>query len=1026
MNGVERKMLNLFQGALAYYEEEKGTFCFCHCSDKIKILLGYTPSYFDEHFMDDALGLLRDEDRLKVEEAIESAKEKHLGINVYAPVKENNHTGRWFEMACWEEGERYYLLLSGMSQETQLYQSIADENADNIYVIGKENYELLYANDLKHALWNVEGKEAAKCYQYLYGRTMPCPHCTLNTHNVQKEMPQETDFEEEGRCFTTHFKEIEWNGIPAYIKYVRDTTEEVKVKREKERLEKYFETVLKYLPGGVAVVHHELNGSLKPEYLSNGFAEMVNMPMEEAWEMYRTNALSGVHPDDREYVKKNLDRCIRENCEREALQYRLKTGEGNYIWVNTKFSVIQCDGGDAMVYADYHDITEEKEMQEKLRQQYRDQIFQHYLVSDANTLILGHCNITENKIIEIEDRTNSRLLERFGYVREDFFTGIGTLIADEKERQQFYEKFLNEPSIRAFEAGIKEILMPCYVNLPDTAEGRYVLFKVNLVETPDTGDITGILTITDITEKTIQEKIIKMLSSLNYDLVADVDLVHDKYEVVSGGDVNIDEIQGSQSARVKRVVEELVVDTEKEYVREMMDPVKMLEYLQDRESYSFRYSVKTEDGTIFTKNMLVCAIDLRMGRIGLVRTDVTDMLAAERKVKYDLEKALSEAEKASRVKSEFLSSMSHDIRTPMNAIVGMTALASANISNQEKIQDYLKKISISSQHLLSLINDILDMSQIEQSKIHMNLQTLHMDEVIDQIFSIMTSQAKDGGLQFIVEKEEIKHHCFRGDMLRIKQILINLLSNAFKFTSEGGKVLFRTEEIPADSSKNVRYCFIISDTGIGMTQEFMEHLFEPFCRSEKVNKVEGTGLGLSITKGLVELMGGKIQVESQVNQGTTFRIELEFEQVEERINHITGVKESMKEESLEGRHFLLVEDNMINSEILGELLQMRGATYVLKENGQEAVEEFKNTSPGTYDAILMDIQMPVMNGHDATREIRKLPRPDAKTIVIVAMTANAFAEDVQKALDAGMNGHVAKPVDMKLLCNTLAGLMEKK
>lgn len=952
-------------GLLAYYEEEKGTFCCCHCSDKIKILLGYTPSYFDEHFMDDALGLLRDEDRLKVEEAIVSAKEKHLGINVYAPVKENNHTGRWFEMACWEEGERYYLLLSGMSQETQLYQSIADENADNIYVIGKENYELLYANDLKHALWNVEGKEAAKCYQYLYGRTMPCPHCTLKTHNVQKEMLQETDFEEEGRCFTTHFKEIEWNGIPAYIKYVRDTTEEVKVKREKERLEKYFETVLKYLPGGVAVVHHELNGSLKP-------------------------------------------------------------GEGNYIWVNTKFSVIQCNGGDAMVYADYHDITEEKEMQEKLRQQYRDQIFQHYLVSDANTLILGHCNITENKIIEIEDRTNSRLLERFGYVREDFFTGIGTLIADEKERQQFYEKFLNEPSIRAFEAGIKEILMPCYVNLPDTAEGRYVLFKVNLVETPDTGDITGILTITDITEKTIQEKIIKMLSSLNYDLVADVDLVHDKYEVVSGGDVNIDEIQGSQSARVKRVVEELVVDTEKEYVREMMDPVKMLEYLQDRESYSFRYSVKTEDGTIFTKNMLVCAIDLRMGRIGLVRTDVTDMLAAERKVKYDLEKALSEAEKASRVKSEFLSSMSHDIRTPMNAIVGMTALASANISNQEKIQDYLKKISISSQHLLSLINDILDMSQIEQSKIHMNLQTLHMDEVIDQIFSIMTSQAKDGGLQFIVEKEEIKHHCFRGDMLRIKQILINLLSNAFKFTSEGGKVLFRTEEIPADSSKNVRYCFIISDTGIGMTQEFMEHLFEPFCRSEKVNKVEGTGLGLSITKGLVELMGGKIQVESQVNQGTTFRIELEFEQVEERIDHVTGVKESMKEESLEGRHFLLVEDNLINSEILGELLQMRGATYVLKENGQEAVEEFKNTSPGTYDAILMDIQMPVMNGHDATREIRKLPRPDAKTIVIVAMTANAFAEDVQKALDAGMNGHVAKPVDMKLLCNTLAGLMEKK
>ncbi|MDY4668602.1 MAG: ATP-binding protein [Oliverpabstia sp.] len=1024
MNRVEMKMLNLLQGGLARYEEEKGNFCFYHCPDRVKVLLGYKVSYFDEHFMDDALGLLRDDDRPKVEAAIESAKEKHMGIKIYSPVKEKNNNGKWFEMVCWEEGEDYYLLLSGMSQETQLFQCIADENADNIYVIGKENYELLYANDLKHALWNEEGTEAAKCYEYIYGRTQPCAHCTLNNHKIQ-DIPQETSFEEEGRCFTTHFKEIEWNGTPAYVKYVRDITEEVKVKREKERLEKYFETVLKYLPGGVAVVHHELNGALTPEYLSDGFAEMVNMPMEEAWEMYKSNALSGVHPDDREYVKQNLDRCIREKCEREALQYRLKTGTGDYIWVNTKFSVIQCEGGDAMVYADYHDITEEKEMQEKLRQQYRDQIFQHYLVSDANTLILGHCNITKNRIIEIEDRTNSQLLERFGYVREDFFRGIGTLVVDEKERQQFYERYLNEPSARAFENGVTEVLMPCYVNLPNNAEGRYVLFKVNLVETPDTGDITGILTVTDITEKTIQEKIIKVLSSLNYDLVVDVDLLHDRYEVVSGGDINIEDTQGRQSARVRRVVEELVIDTEKEYVKEMLDPVKMQERLKKKDSYSFRYSIKTGDDTILTKNMLVCAIDLRMGRIGLVRTDVTDMLAAERKVKYDLERALSEAEKASRVKSEFLSSMSHDIRTPMNAIVGMTALASANVSNPEKIQDYLKKISVSSQHLLSLINDILDMSQIEQSKIHMNLQLLHMDEVIDQIFSIMTSQAKEKSLQFVVEKEGITHPCFRGDMLRIKQILINLLSNAFKFTAEGGKVVFRTEEIPANSNRNVRYCFVVSDTGIGMTPEFMKHLFEPFCRSEKVNKVEGTGLGLSITKGLVDLMNGKIQVESQVNQGTTFRIELEFEQVEERIDHITGVKESMQEESLEGRHFLLVEDNMINSEILGELLQMRGATYVLKENGQEAVEEFKNTSPGTYDAILMDIQMPIMNGHDATREIRKLSRPDAKTIVIVAMTANAFAEDVQKALSAGMNGHVAKPVDMKLLCNTLAGLMDR-
>lgn len=1024
MSHVAEKVLNVLQGALAVYDEEKGTFCFRHCPERIKRLLGYEVSDFDEHFMQDALGLLLDEDRANVEEAILAAKSNHIGIKIYSPVREKTSRVKWFEMECWEDEGKYYLLLGGMSQETQLFQSIADENADNIYVIEKESYHLLYANDLKHALWNEEGREAAKCYEHICGKSEPCSHCTLHSHDADG-IPHEARIEEEGRCYLTRFKETEWNGVSAYIKYVRDVSEEVKVKREKERLEKYFETVLKYLPGGVAVVHHELNGTLMPEYLSNGFAEMVEMPMEEAWDMYKKNALSGVHPDDREYVKENLDRCIREKCEREALQYRLKKGNGGYIWVNTKFSVIQCDEGDAMVYADYHDITEEKELQEALRQQYRDKIFQHYLVTDANALILGHCNITQNRIIEIEDRTNSNLLERFGYVREDFFKGIGTLVVDEKERQQFYEKYLNEPSVRAFENGVKEVLLPCYIELPERTGGKYVLFKVNLVETPDTGDITGILTVTDITEKTIQEKIIKMLSSLDYDLVADVDLIHDRYEVVSGGDVNIEETHGSQIARVNRIVEELVVDMEKEYVRDMLDPSKMMERLKDRDFYSFRYSVKIGADTILTKNMIVCAIDLRMGRVCFVRTDVTEILETERRVKYDLEKALLEAEKASKVKSEFLSSMSHDIRTPMNAIVGMTALASADVSNPEKIQDYLKKISVSSQHLLSLINDILDMSQIEQSKIHMNIQAIHMDEIIDQIFSIMNSQAKDAELQFVVECEEIEHPCFLGDMLRIKQILLNLLSNAFKFTAAGGKVVFRTEEIPAGKDTGVRYRFTVSDTGIGMAQQFMEHLFEPFCRSEKVNKVEGTGLGLSITKGLVELMGGEIQVESQLNCGTTFRIEIEFERVVERADCKSCVKENASEESLEGRHFLLVEDNAINSEILGELLQMRGATYTLRENGLEAVEEFQNSRPGTYDAILMDIQMPVMNGHEATKEIRKLSRPDAKEIVIVAMTANAFAEDVQKAIDAGMDGHIAKPVDMKLLCNTLSELLPK-
>lgn len=423
---------------------------------------------------------------------------------------------------------------------------------------------------------------------------------------------------------------------------------------------------------------------------------------------------------------------------------------------------------------------------------------------------------------------------------------------------------------------------------------------------------------------------------------------------------------------------------------------------------------------------MISDVDLRLGRVCFVRADVTDVLAAERKAKEELERALREARKASRVKSDFLSSMSHDIRTPMNAIVGMTTLALANLDNREKVEDYLHKISVSSQHLLSLLNDILDMSQIEQSKIHLNYQTIQIEELLNHISSIMTSPAENAGLKFLIETGEFQHTSFSGDPLRIKQILINLLSNAIKFTVEGGMVLFRTEEIPAEKEHHVRYCFTVQDTGIGMSEEFISHLFEPFIRSTQVAKVEGTGLGLSITKGLVDLMGGEIRVVSREKEGTRFEIELEFEWVETQKKLPETADPEAEDEDLSGCHFLLVEDNEINSEILGELLLMRGATFTVVTDGLQAVNEFKRAEPGTYDAVFMDIQMPVMNGYEATREIRNLDHPDAKSVIILAMTANAFAEDVKESIAAGMNGHIAKPVDMTLLYNTISSLLPKK
>lgn len=1024
MFGDVNKIMDVLHGGMVRYDKDTDKFLIQYSSESLAHLFGSTVEELRRDTDDNMLELVSECDRLQVEWELRRALKKGTELNMYFRVKNKTNTQKWCKLDGWQSGGDYFVILSGTWPETQLFHHIAEELPDDIFVIDKRNYNLLYGNQFKNCACEEENTVGEKCYQVLYGKSEPCEFCPLKGEDFSKEMT----YEYKGRYFTTRFQEMDWNGVPAYIKYVRDITEEVLNTKEKERLAQYFETVVKHLPGGMAVVRHEAGGAMRPEYLSDGFSEMLDMSKEEAWNLYQGDALSGVHPDDRAYVREHLDKCLREKREKHELEYRLKRGTGGYIWVKVKFSVIRCEDGDARVYVDYHDITAEKRMKEQLNQQYKERIYQHYLSAGPDALILGHCNVTKNKIHEIVDHTNSGLLEAFGDVREAFFKGIGTFIEEESERKEFYSKYLNEPTLRAYESDIKEIIMSCFIKFPNQKVGKYVQFKVTLVETPDTGDLTGILTIKDITEKTIREKIFMQLSSINYDLVANVNLFTDTYEIISGGDENISEKAGINSERIRKVIAETVIQSEREkhYASDMLNPVTMLERLKKMKSYSFIYSVYNTKGEIRTKNMTVTAIDMRLGRVCFIRSDVTDVLLAERKAKEDLEKALTAAKKANRVKSDFLSSMSHDIRTPMNAIVGMTTLALANIKDADKTEEYLHKISLSSQHLLSLVNDILDMSQIEQAKIHLNHQKIRIEELIAHISSIMTSSAENAGLRFKIETGNFEKVRFQGDGLRIKQILINLLSNAFKFTMEGGSVLFRTEEIAPKKEKHVRYCFSIRDTGIGMSEEFQNHLFEPFIRNDKVLKVEGTGLGLSITKGLVDLMGGEIRVSSKLKEGTEFQVELEFEIVEDTEDERLGeTSEIIEEEDLSGYHFLLVEDNEINSEILGEILRMRGATFTLKTDGLQAVNEFKNSKPGTYDAIFMDIQMPVMNGYEATREIRKSDHPDAKTMIILAMTANAFAEDVHAALEAGMDGHIAKPVDIKLLYSTISTMLKK-
>jgi signal transduction histidine kinase/ActR/RegA family two-component response regulator len=381
-----------------------------------------------------------------------------------------------------------------------------------------------------------------------------------------------------------------------------------------------------------------------------------------------------------------------------------------------------------------------------------------------------------------------------------------------------------------------------------------------------------------------------------------------------------------------------------------------------------------------------------------------------------LAKAAEEANSANVAKSNFLSHMSHDIRTPINGIVGMTSIAMKNMDNTEKVADCLHKISGAADHLLTLINDVLDMSRIESGKVNISHEPMDIRTMVDNCYSIIGGQILSREITFQKEFKNIKHPHVLGDELHIRQILINILGNAVKFTPDGGTISFRVQEMTDDEEKaTIR--FEIEDNGIGMTEEFQKHIFEAFSQADNGSRTTfmGTGLGMAITKQFVDLMGGDIKIRSKLSEGSCFTVDLTLDvDPEKRQENAQAATDDVK-----GMNILLVEDNMLNMEIAEEILEDEGVTVATAENGQIAVDEFNDSEPGTFDAILMDIMMPVMNGYEATRAIRASSHPDAKVIPIIAMSANAYAEDVQEALASGMNAHVAKPINIPLLLSTL-------
>ena len=411
--------------------------------------------------------------------------------------------------------------------------------------------------------------------------------------------------------------------------------------------------------------------------------------------------------------------------------------------------------------------------------------------------------------------------------------------------------------------------------------------------------------------------------------------------------------------------------------------------------------------------------NLRLEQYNIHLTQVNDEL---RQAQVVAAEALQSAERASKAKTDFLSNMSHDIRTPMNAIIGITTLMKNELHQPEKLAEHLGKLETSGQLLLGIINNILDMSRIESGKTTLNVEKMNLPQQVSQLDSIIRQQAGQRRQTFTVNTH-LQHENVLADPNRLNQVLMNILSNAVKYTPKGGHIRLEVEELPRNEHF-ARYRFVVQDDGIGMSEEFQKTLFDPFTREEKsgTNKVQGTGLGMAITKSIVDLMGGTIHVESTTGKGTRFEVVLEFpiDAEADTVQEAQVLPEEAEETSpLSGMKFLCAEDNAINAEILELLLESKGAHCKIYPNGQEIVDAFASVKPGEYDMILMDVQMPVMDGLEATRRIRNGENPLGRIIPILAMTANAFLEDMQKSKEAGMDVHLSKPVDIAALEQTV-------
>lgn len=938
------------------------------------------------------------------------------------------------------------------------------------------------------------------------------------------------------------------DGRPAITSACLDITEQKQARQE-------VYNIYNNIPGAVFRCRFDRDFSVIEA--NDGLFEFIGYTREEFAAM-GSRMSSVIYPEDLERMSDVIKAQLVQGNTTIYNENRLVCKDGTIKWINIKAQLFKGEDGEAYFYCVFVDITDEKRLQERTKDIYEKELIYFAEMSSDKGSIQGRINITKNRV-ESYMSTADNAVAREGDSFEELVENLAASSVDREYGDKIRAMLDRRKVLADYAGGVADYHFEYLRRLGGNgAFWDSTSFRTYM--NPESGDIIAFFYTIDITQQKLQERLLSKIAELDYDYIADIDTRGGTFQLVSIHDRKKNAIpsQGLFQDEIRDVADRFMEDGYKEEYLSKLDYGYMKQHLDEQDTYSFIIEMKNEHGGTEVKRFQVFYISKELERVCLARTDVTDVVRQEQKQKEELSAALVAAEQANAAKSDFLSRMSHEIRTPMNAIIGMSTIAASSIGDDEQVADCISKIGISSRFLLSLINDILDMSRIESGKMLLKSEKIPIEEFINGVNSICFAQAAAKGVDYECIVDPVLDDYYIGDAMKLQQVLINILSNAIKFTMEGGKVTFSISQRKKTKNDAVLR-FIVNDTGVGMNEEFIPHIFDPFVQESTGTTAlfGGTGLGLAICKNIVDMMDGKITVRSIQGIGSEFTVDVKLGiSDEEKLRHnqkkanhnfsalktlvvdddvavcesamvtlaemgvkaewvdsgrkaidrvkafwsqgryydmilidwkmpemdgietarqirrivgydvtiiimtaydwvtieqeakLAGVnllmskpmfkssllsaftralgekeeqaqQEKITEFDFSGKRVLLAEDNQINTEVAVMLLESKGLTVDTADNGLRALERFSKSEPGYYDAILMDIRMPLMDGLTAATNIRNLSNLDARTIPIIAMTANAFDDDIEKSKAAGMNAHLAKPIEPERLYQTL-------